>query len=92
MTPQWQYTGLLAKALAQRVMPTHQVTPQWQYTVTYRKFEPKDDWDGLQADMDLQAMDGWEMVNACWKPASSKTNMMATIFWRRCVPATSTDE
>lgn len=61
------------------------MTPEWQYTVTYRKFEPSADWDGLQTDMDQQAMEGWEMVNACWMPGSSQANMLSTIFWRKRV-------
>jgi hypothetical protein len=66
------------------------MTPEWQYTVTYRKFESMEvskDFEGLQTDMDQMAIDGWEMVNACWKPGTEGTNMLAAAFWRRRVGA-----
>ena len=69
------------------------MTPEWHYTVTYHKFEGAsiDEWHDLQTDMDQMAMDGWEMVNAAWKPGTAAANPLATIFWRKRV-GSSADE
>ena len=65
------------------------MTPEWEYTVTYRKFDPTPDWDGLQTDMREMAIGGWEMVNGSWYPGGPQANMMTAIFWRKRVGPTS---